>query len=176
MGDRGDARGGGAPARRTIKREDGRYRFNLRTAAVVRDEDHVLLHPGEADDSWSLPGGTVEVGEPSGVALRWEMREGLNVDVAVGPLLFVVENSFELHGGPWHEVGLFHAVALAEGAAVLGRTRDHEGREDNGLRLWFRWFGIAALADVPPSPACLRSVLGDDVSLARPVVQIAPAG
>jgi ADP-ribose pyrophosphatase YjhB (NUDIX family) len=165
MGDRGDARGGSAPARRTIKLEDGGYWFSLRTAAVVRDEDRVLPHRGEADDFWSLPGGTFEFGEPSGVALRREMREELDVDVVVGRLLFVVENFFERHGGPWHEVGLFHAVALPEGATVLDRTRDHDGREDNGLRLWFRWFGIAALADVPLSPVFLRTALGGDGSV-----------
>lgn len=40
-------------------------RFNLRSAAVVILDDHVLIHRAREDDFWALPGGRVELFETS---------------------------------------------------------------------------------------------------------------
>ena len=39
--------------------------FNFRAAAVIVDDGYALLHRASFEDFWSLPGGRVEVGEPS---------------------------------------------------------------------------------------------------------------
>ena len=47
-------------------------------------------HPGK----WEFPGGKVEAGESLQQALQRELREELNVDVTVGPVLWRAEHQY----------------------------------------------------------------------------------
>ena len=50
-------------------------------ALFVDDKGRVLLvHPTYKDDTWEIPGGTVESGESPAAACRREVREELNLD------------------------------------------------------------------------------------------------
>lgn len=137
-------------------------RFNFRTAGVCVEDGWVLLHRAVRDDFWSLPGGRVEMGEESAVALDRELREELGVAAEIGRLLWVAENFFALDGVPFHELGLYYAFTLPPGSAWHDTTRDHAGIEDDleePLRLIFRWFPLSALADLPLYPVFLRTAL-----------------
>lgn len=139
-------------------------RFNYRTVGVCVEDGWVLLHRAERDEFWSLPGGRVELGEDSAAALGRELHEELGEDSAaeVGWLLWVVENFFTLDGVPYHELGLYYAVTLPPESAWHDKSREHAGiEEDLGgpLRLVFRWFPLAALADLPLYPVFLRTAL-----------------
>ena len=48
-------------------------RFNFRAAAVIVDDGSALLHRATYEDFWSLPGGRVEVGEPSAATVAREL-------------------------------------------------------------------------------------------------------
>ena len=137
-------------------------RFTYRTVGVCVEDGWALLHRAVRDEFWSLPGGRVEFGEESASALGRELREELGVDAEVGRLLWVVENFFALDGTPYHELGLYYAFTLPPDSALRDKTREHAGREeglDAPLRLIFRWFPLAALADLPLYPVFLRAAL-----------------
>ena len=62
--------------------------------AVIIDDDRVLLVKRAHEPlkgEWSLPGGAVEVGESLEAALVREVREETCLDVAVGPLVEVLD-------------------------------------------------------------------------------------
>ena len=63
--------------------EKGDIRFNYRVVGIVFNKTHVLLHRAEEDNFWALPGGRVELLEPSKDALKREMQEELGVEVRV---------------------------------------------------------------------------------------------
>ena len=84
----------------------GDYSFNYRIVGVALHDGHVLLHRGESEDFWTLPGGRAELGEPAEETLRREMREELGVEVEVERLLWVVENFFSYQGRSWHELAV----------------------------------------------------------------------
>ena len=45
--------------------EEGEVGFNYRVVGIAVNGNQVLLHRAENDDFWSLPGGRVELLEPS---------------------------------------------------------------------------------------------------------------
>jgi len=65
--------------------------IEVRSAGVCVSESGVLLvnHSKHGRSYWVLPGGHVEFGERLDAALVREMREELQLDVTVGPLVLV---------------------------------------------------------------------------------------
>ena len=62
-------------------------------AAVIHDGGRILATQrgyGEFKDKWEFPGGKMEAGESREVALRREIREELDTEIAVGKLLCTV--------------------------------------------------------------------------------------
>jgi ADP-ribose pyrophosphatase YjhB (NUDIX family) len=139
------------------------HRFQLRVAAVVVHEGHVLLHRQPRDDYWVLPGGRVEAGEMATSTLVREMLEETGEAVECGELLYVVENFFVYAGKPQHEVGLYFRAHVDPSSRLLDKSRVHAGTE-GALRLEFRWFAVASLGEVDVRPSFLRE------SLSRPVL------
>lgn len=138
----------------------GAARFNHRVAAIVRRQGHVLVCREDADDYVMFPGGRIEMGESSQVALHRELIEELGVAGRIGPLLVAAESFFERPGEAVHEVGLYYAVELPEnfpfstGAPCLVRY-------DEGLELKFIWvpMTVEALTAINLRPPFMRARL-----------------
>lgn len=142
--------------------------FNLRAAAVIIDNGYVLLHRATHEDFWSLPGGRVEVGEPSAAAIARELAEELRpaCDARLGRLLWMVENFFTYEGAQFHKLGMYYHVTLGTASPYLAKERAFDGIEDNlplhegeHIRLIFQWFPLDALADTTLYPMVLRARL-----------------
>ena len=88
----------------------------LVVAAVIRRDDRILVtrrHAhAERGGQWEFPGGKVEPGEAEPAALAREVREELDCEVVVGPLV-----ARTTHRYPDLEVELaFYACALVPGS------------------------------------------------------------
>lgn len=140
------------------------HRFQLRAAAIVIHDGHLLVHRLEGDDYWSLPGGRVEPGEDARSTLVREMDEELGEPLECGELLYVVENFFTGAGRPFHELGLYFRADFRGDAALLDKARTHAGVE-GARRLEFRWLRTDGLRTVDLRPAFLRD------ALARPTLR-----
>ncbi|WP_433462470.1 NUDIX domain-containing protein [Spirillospora sp. CA-128828] len=68
--------------------------MKVRVTGVVVEDGRILLLDQDtgAGRSWSLPGGTVEEGEPLADALVREMREETGLEVEIGRLLYVCDH------------------------------------------------------------------------------------
>lgn len=71
-------------------------------AVIVTGERHVVLVRRKHEPlagHWSLPGGTIEVGEPAREAILREVREETGLTVTVGPVVDVIDHiSFDAAG------------------------------------------------------------------------------
>ena len=128
----------------------------LRVAAIALDRGRVLLNRADGESVWYLPGGRIELMEPSREGLRRELREELGMEVAVGRLVWVVENFFELDGREIHELGLYYRVRLPR---VVSERDEFYADDELGRRLEFRWYPTSELGDLPLHPSFLRVAL-----------------
>lgn len=139
--------------------------FNYRVAGVAIRDGHVLVCREDDDSYCMLPGGRVEMGEPSNVALVREMAEELVMPVEIGPLLFTSESFYGREGDRYHELGFIYAIELPDNVRPGGQ-QPFLVREDEGHLLQFSWLPLegSALKDanlLPPwLPARLRALSG----------------
>lgn len=134
----------------------GGTRFNYRVAGAAIRDGHLLVCREDDDSYCMLPGGRVEMGEPSDVALLREMAEELVMAVEIGPLLFSSESFYGREGDQYHEMGLIYAIALPE-TVQPGGTQPFLVREDEGHLLQFSWLPLdgPALSEARLLPAWL---------------------
>src|SRR5262249_27579715 len=120
--------------------------FNFRTVGVAIQNEQVLLQRAAHDTWWSLPGGRVELHEPSAEALVREMREELGVEVMVLRLLWVHEHFYvdDVSLCRNHSLGLYYLMQVPE-TLFPERTPSFPSSESNDIPLVFQWYPLADL-------------------------------
>ena len=130
-----------------------------RACALLRQSDRLLLNRFGGDSFWALPGGAVEQGEFSTDALAREMREELGITVAIGRLIWIVENLFEYRGTSYTEYGFYYEAAWTPSGPLP--TDEFVGQEPDQF---FRWIQNQDIAALDFRPAVLRLPLLAHVS------------
>ena len=119
----------------------GGTRFNYRVAGAAMRDGHVLACREDDDDYCMLPGGRVEMGEASDIALIREMAEELVMAVDVGRLLFTSESFYGRVGERFHEMGVIYQIELPADVRPGGQ-QPFLVREDEGHLLQFSWLKL----------------------------------
>ncbi len=147
-------------ARMMIVMDAGVSRFQFRVCALIRAEEHILIHRAVGDPYWALPGGRVEFHESSEEALAREIDEEIGCAATIGRLRFVIENFFELGGMMAHEIGFYFDVELSQPLPFHEYEIIHRVRDGNS-DLEFRWVlpTRAALDELDLKPRPLRDLL-----------------
>ena len=112
-------------------------------AAVIEDGGRIFATQrgyGEFKDMWEFPGGKMEAGESREEALRREIREELDTEIAVGKLLCTVEYDYPA----FHLTMHCYLCSVVSGTLVL---KEHESA---------RWLPAEALESVDWLPADLQ--------------------
>ena len=119
----------------------GGTRFNYRVAGAAIRDGHVLVCREDDDDYCMLPGGRVEMGEASDIALIREMAEELVMPVDVGRLLFTSESFYGRVGERFHEMSFIYQIELPADVRPGGQ-QPFLVREDEGHLLQFSWLKL----------------------------------
>lgn len=151
-----------ADERMMISFLEGQRRFNYRVAGVVIRDGHVLVCREDDDDYVMLPGGRVEMGETSTVALAREIEEELQCVGEIGRLLFTCEGFFSRSGEEFHEIGMFYEVKLPDDfpfeTGISSLVTFDEGHE---LTFDWVWAEEGVLGQLNLKPAWLCGRLAD---------------
>ncbi len=141
--------------RTMIVMDEGNSRFQLRAGALIRCNDHLLIHRAVGDPFWVLPGGRVEFHEAGSETLAREIEEEIGCDASIGPLRFVIENFFELGGRRVHEVGFYYDAMLSRPLPFHETEIIHRVKDGN-VDLEFRWArptrAVLEQLDLKPAP------------------------
>ncbi len=137
--------------------DEGHFRFNYRVVGIVLDSQRVLIHKGDDENFWSLPGGRGEFQETARDTLVREMQEEMGVDVEVVRLLWVVENFFTYDDKDYHELALYFLMNFPEDSTIRRQTEFTE--YDDGKALTFRWHSLDDLANLIIQPSFLKTAL-----------------
>lgn len=86
--------------------------FEILARAVILSAGKILLCKRKDRDYSFLPGGHVEFGEPTEIALAREINEELRVSVIASKFLGALENIFIQDGEKRHELNLVFKVSL----------------------------------------------------------------
>jgi ADP-ribose pyrophosphatase YjhB (NUDIX family) len=116
-------------------------RFNFRVAAIIIVEGHVLICEEDDDNYSMLPGGRVELGEPSMLSLEREIAEEIGLPGAVGELLLTTESFYERDVEGLHEIGLFYRASLPPDARPNGQS-PWRVTHDEGHEHRFHWIAL----------------------------------
>lgn len=120
----------------------GPNRFNYRVAGVALRDGHVLTCRQDDDDYVMLPGGRVEMGETSLVALAREVAEEMHCTARIGRLLYTVENFFAHDGEQRHELAAYYLIEVPATFPFRRQGVCFEA-DDEGHRLSFEWVPVA---------------------------------
>src|SRR5712692_7734499 len=117
----------------------------LRVAAIIVRQNQILLveHRKRGQRYWVLPGGRLEGRETLDAALRRELKEELDLQARVGPLVIVCESL----APDRHVVNLIFQAEIGEGAAPVLDSRDPvRCRPAGRSRRWRRQSGFSDLS------------------------------
>lgn len=132
-----------------------RTRFNYRVAGIALHEQRVLLNRFENQSHWFLPGGRVELGEPSQEGLRREMQEELQEEVRVERLLWVVESFFRSEQEMnYHELGFYYVMHFSSQSPLLC-TQEPLRVKEGPSHLLFEWVSLTEFEKITLYPPFL---------------------
>ncbi|MFZ1887389.1 MAG: NUDIX domain-containing protein [Candidatus Binataceae bacterium] len=146
------------PTRRMITLRDKSWMFQHRVAAIALRDDRALLCRDNVNGYWYMPGGRVELGEPSDTALVREIREELDTAARIERLVWVVENFYGPNPDQTHELCLYYLVSLPE-SAVPSTAEEFTIEESDGQKNTFRWWTFEELIGARVYPSFLRTEL-----------------
>lgn len=135
-------------------------RFNYRVAALIIVDGHVLVCD-ENDDGFSmLPGGRVELGEPSALSLEREIGEEIGLPAQLGAIALTSESFYRRFDQDFHELGFFYRVNLPEDARPNGQS-PWRVTYDEGSEHRFHWVALDGngMDELNLKPDWLREVL-----------------
>lgn len=132
--------------------------FRYRAAAIILEEDCVLLAGNEKDDYFYSVGGAVHMGETAADAVVREVYEETGVHYEIDRLAVIHENFFYGNGGSLtgmdcHEICLYYLMK------PKGRKQRLRVGYTQGVKEEMHWIPIADLGKYKAFPTFLREYL-----------------
>lgn len=128
--------------------------FNYRVAAVIINENKILISSHNNENFYYLPGGRVQFGETSIKALERELNEELNLSNFDHTLLWLNQNFFTQDRVKYHELCFYYKVLLDKNSLNFSAV-------DNDKELHFKWVTLTELEDINLVPEFLKQKLSN---------------
>ena len=111
-------------------------KFNFRVAAIIFDNNKILLHKKKRYDFWILPGGRLEMGEDTKDGVKRELQEELGINENL-ELKYIVEAFFYLEEIIYHELCFYYLTNINSIKNNINHTEEFYGLDDkNDIFKW----------------------------------------
>lgn len=145
-----------------IDSESGKFKF--RVCGILENDKKYLVVKMGGNDFYCLPGGHVELGEDTNIAVLREMKEELGFDVEIKRLVAINQNFFKSKDGKdFHELGFYYIVTAKDSSKIT--PNDYEREElDKGQwkHLEFKWVSFDELQKIDFRPTFLKNCLNSN--------------
>lgn len=140
----------------------GQTWFRYRAAAIIVNDNKVLLARNSRDDYYYSVGGAVHVGETSYEAVIREVFEETGLTFVIDRLAVIHENIFwgndpGFEGKICHEICFYYRMKAKEKLEI-----NHSSKTSEGIDEWVEWIEIDKLDQVKAYPIFLKEYLKSD--------------
>lgn len=135
-----------------INSEEGKFKF--RVCGILEHDGKYLAVKMNNNNFFCLPGGHVELGEDTEMAVQREMREELGYEVKIKKLVSINQNFFVgVDGRQFHEIGYYYIVNAINEKNINASDYTREELDKGKIQhLEFRWFTKEELKDIDFRP------------------------
>lgn len=140
-----------------IKILSDQMKFKYRVSAIFIRDNKLLVNKYD-DNSYCLPGGSVEIGETSKEAILRELKEEINLNFEILSFAGIAENFFtNLKGQKTHSIDFYYYVKLVDDKDYefidYNRIENDKGRI---VEHKFSWININKLNEIQLLPLEVR--------------------
>jgi len=145
--------------RESIKMRTPDFNFKFRVSGIVLKDNKVLLVDMDNSGFLCLPGGYVELGETTEIAILREMQEEVSKKFSILKYCGIIENFFvNKRMQKMHEIAFYYLVSSDEfkDTSDFNLLEIDKGRE---VRLSFKWVPLNELDNYDIRPPFLKDIL-----------------
>ena len=150
-----------------IKCEEGKFKF--RVCGILEHNGRYLLVKMNTNTFYCLPGGHVELGEDTDMAVLREMQEELGYEVKIKKLLAINQNFFydNRDNKKFHELGFYYLVEAVDENKINTNNYVREELDKGKIQhLDFKWFDLNEMKTSDVRPNFIANILlNDNVSI-----------
>lgn len=130
------------------------YICDLRTVAVLVNDNKILVQREKNGNEYALPGGHIKIGETLEDGLIRETREEMGVNIKCKRLLWSEECFWEWNGKQTHNIAFYYLVELCNGFEIID-SGEFVSQKDN-CNVVIGWLPIEQLESVTIYPEFLK--------------------
>ncbi len=143
-----------------IKTED--YNFKFRVSGLIIKNNKLLLVDMDDSGFLCLPGGYVELGETTEIAVKRELLEEVGKNFDISKYLGVVENYFiNKYSKKTHEISFYYLMTPVENINTNNFTII-ENDKGHKIKLEFKWINLKEINNYDIRPSFLKQILEDE--------------
>lgn len=137
-----------------IKIDSNEGKFKFRVCGILEYKGKYLAVRMNNNTFFCLPGGHVELGEDTDMAITREMKEELGFDVKIKRLVSINQNFFNgADGRKFHEIGYYYIVNAVDESKINPNDYTREEMDKGKLQhLTFKWFTKEELKNIDFRP------------------------
>ena len=146
--------------RESIKIKTDNYNFKFRVLGLIIKNNKLLLVDLDDSGFLCLPGGYVELGETTEVAVKRELSEEVGKKFNISKYLGVVENYFiNKYSKKMHEISFYYLMSPIENIDTNNFTII-ENDKGHKVKLDFKWIDLKDIGNYDIRPSFLKQNLG----------------
>ena len=148
--------------RESIKIKTDDYNFKFRVSGLIIKDNKLLLVDMDDSGFLCLPGGYVELGETTEVAVKRELLEEVGKKFDIIEYLGVVENYFiNKYSKKIHEISFYYLMTPIENIGtnnftIVGNDKGHK------IKLDFKWIDLKEINNYDIRPSFIKEILNNE--------------